>query len=435
MTYKEALDYLFSQLPMFHRIGAPAYKANLDNTIELSRITGFAHNSFKSIHVAGTNGKGSVSHMLASICQEAGLKTGLFTSPHLADFRERMKVNGSMIPQQYVIDFIENYKDDFERIKPSFFEMTFVMAMCWFRDAGVEIAVVETGLGGRLDSTNVITPVLSVITNIGYDHMQFLGYTLEAIASEKAGIIKENTPVVIGESHPLTDNVFIHKATETNSRIIFADQLFQSKTGEMTSLGCRKFEITDTAHHSKISVESPLLGDYQQKNIKTVLAATLLNSGFPFTDGQMDLRTVKKGIKCTVKNTGLLGRWQILQKNPLIICDIGHNTHSLPLIVDQINRTRFRDLHFVLGVVNDKDISGMLQLLPQNAEYYFCKADIPRGLPADELQIKAIEAGLNGNTYSSVAEAFEAAKKKAHTDDLIFIGGSAFTVAEVISRP
>ncbi|HLO90451.1 MAG TPA: folylpolyglutamate synthase/dihydrofolate synthase family protein [Lentimicrobium sp.] len=433
MTYKEALNYLFSQLPMFHRIGAAAYKANLDNTLALSKATGFAHNQFKSIHVAGTNGKGSVSHMLASTCQEAGLKTGLFTSPHLVDFRERMKINGQMIPEAYVVDFIEKYATDLERIKPSFFEMTFVMAMCWFKESKIDIAIIETGLGGRIDSTNVITPVLSIITNIGYDHIQFLGSTLPSIAAEKAGIIKQGVPVVIGESHPETDMVFIQKAESLNAKIIFADQIFSSRPLEINAQNCKKFEITDKASLTKIDIESPLVGDYQQKNIVTVLASTLLTSGFPFTDGQMDVTTVKKGIRNTIKNTGLLGRWQVIGKNPLIICDIGHNTHSVPLIVEQIRRTRYKKLHFVIGVVNDKDITGMLQMLPLNAEYYFCKADIPRGLAVEELQQKATESGLKGKAYNSVAEAFEAAKKNADIKDMIFVGGSAFTVAEVLA--
>lgn len=432
MTYKEALDYLFSQLPMFHRIGAPAYKANLNNTVELSRVTGFAHNEFRSIHIAGTNGKGSVSHMMASIFQEAGLKTGLFTSPHLIDFRERMKINGKMIPENYVISFIESHKEDFTRIKPSFFEMTFVMAMCWFRDSDIDIAVIETGLGGRLDSTNVITPELSVITNIGYDHMQFLGDTLELIATEKAGIIKPGIPVIIGESNTETDKVFIDKAAECTSKLIFADKAFNAVALPLIDPAERVFQVTDIRTGYTLKVISPLTGDYQIKNIITALSSTLLCQPLRFKNTILNESTVLNGIRKTIENTGLEGRWQILQKEPLTICDIGHNTHSLPLIVNQINQITYRQLHFVLGVVNDKDIRGMLSLLPENAIYYFCKADIPRGLDAVELQKHANACGLKGDSYSSVQDAFKAAEKKAEKEDLIFIGGSAFVVAEVL---
>lgn len=431
MNYQQALDYMFSQLPMFHRIGAAAYKENLDNTIALSELTGFPYQQFDTIHIAGTNGKGSVSHMLASVCMEAGLKTGLFTSPHLVDFRERIKINGQMISPDYVAQFINKYSKDFETIKPSFFEMTFILGMCWFKEMNVDIAIVETGLGGRLDSTNVITPVLSVITNIGYDHTQFLGNTLAAIAGEKAGIIKTDVPVVIGESNPETDPVFLKKSNETNSELIFADktiELYKSEnTNDQLSL------ITSDGSN----IVSPLAGDYQIKNVKTVLASAQLLSKFLKHKSRLlkseSLESIiSKGIKNTIINTGLEGRWQILKKKPLTICDIGHNTHGLEWVVKQIESQNYKKLHIVLGVVNDKDVAGMLNLLPKGALYYFCKADIPRGLPSSELKEKALAAGLVGDDYGSVATAWIAADNNAMEDDMVFIGGSAFVVAEVL---
>lgn len=438
MDYQEAMDYLFSQLPMFHRIGAPAYKANLNNTLALAQVTSYPYKNFKTIHIAGTNGKGSVSHMLASAFQEAGFKTGLFTSPHLLDFRERIKVNGEMISVKYLTDFIEKHQKDFEIIQPSFFEMTFILGMCYFRDLKVDMAIIETGLGGRLDSTNVIIPELSVITNIGFDHMQFLGNTLDAIAYEKAGIIKEEVPVVIGESSPETDAVFIEKANESMSKIIFADKVLTSTKSAGISINKYKSVFYDIEvsqlpglqymdkRDTTIHVEGPLVGEYQEKNIKTVIAC------LPFLEN-ITIENLIKGIKNTVQNTGLMGRWQILGERPLIICDIGHNSHGLEWVVQQIKKEKYSHLHFVLGVVNDKDIEGMLALLPKDAEYYFCKADIPRGLDSSILKEKAKESGLTGVDYGTVAEAFKSARAKANKDDLIFIGGSAFTVAEVLT--
>ena len=438
MDYQQALDYLYSQLPMFHRIGAPAYKANLDNTLALAEVTGFPYSNFKSIHVAGTNGKGSVSHMLASIFRESGCRTGLFTSPHLIDFRERIKVNGEMIPIDYVTSFIEKHQNDFERIKPSFFEMTFILGMCWFRDTKVDIAIIETGLGGRLDSTNVINPLLSVITNIGYDHMQFLGNSLEEIAAEKAGIIKPGIPVVIGESSNATDNVFIKKAKDSNCCVLFADKVLKINTLDihysniddhsLYSVDLTRLPLSAETdiNHNEVIIDCPLTGNYQQNNIRTVIGC------LPFLKG-INSGDLTKGIKNTIINTGLMGRWQVLGKNPLIICDIGHNTHGMKWVVNQIHNEKYRFLHFVLGVVNDKDISGMLALLPKDAEYYFCKADIPRGLNSEELTGLGKEAGLNGKDYGSVANAFKNALRNAGEEDMIFIGGSAFTVAEVLA--
>ncbi len=428
MNYEEALDYLYSQLPMFHRIGAAAYKADLNNTIALSKAAGYPYQSFPTVHVAGTNGKGSVSNMLASIYIEAGLKTGLFTSPHLVDFRERIRVNGEMVSEEFITEFLQEFRTDIESIKPSFFEMTFVMAMSWFRKCKIDIAIIETGMGGRLDSTNVIDPLFCVITNIGYDHMQFLGSTLPLIASEKAGIIKPGVPVVIGESNPETDPIFLNKVAQTGSNITFADK-------ELTVV-----KVANSDEYMELSIGksrqkliSPLTGDYQVKNITTVFACTQLREFRQPLSETVDLsELIYNGLKNTLSNTGFQGRWQILSREPLTICDIGHNTHGLKYVTEQLNRMKYNHLHFVLGVVNDKDISGMLSLLPKNAEYYFCKADIPRGLNVDELKDLALRAGLKGSTYPSVAEAYTSAKKNARFNDIVFIGGSAFTVAEVL---
>lgn len=428
MNYSQAIDYMYSQLPMFHRIGAPAYKANLDNTLTLSELTGHPHEHFKSIHIAGTNGKGSVSHMLASIFQTAGYKTGLFTSPHLVDFRERIKVNGVMIDESYVANFISDNQEDFESIKPSFFEMTFALAMCWFRDSNIEVGIIETGMGGRLDSTNIITPVVSVITNIGLDHTQFLGNTLEAIASEKAGIIKNNVPVVVGEEDPETAKVFVTKATNCNSSISFASK-------EITIIkkedGNNFFKVSTTGLYTTELI-SPLTGDYQLKNIATVLTAiNSINKTGAFKN--LTEETIASGIEQTVINTGLEGRWQVIGKDPLIICDIAHNPHGIKLITQQIKRQKFDKLHFVIGTVNDKDVSTMLSMLPHTATYYFCKADIPRGLNANELMEMAKQSGLTGECYESVAMAYHNAVTKANINDMVFVGGSAFVVAEVLA--
>ncbi len=428
MNYKETLDYMFSQLPMFQRIGAAAYKADLTNTLALDDLTGHPHRKFKTIHVAGTNGKGSVSHMLASILQENGFRTGLFTSPHLGDFRERIKINGRPVPEEFVVRFTEQYLPDFNRIKPSFFEMTFAMAMSWFDAGEVDIAVVETGMGGRLDSSNIITPMLSVITNIGYDHTQFLGSTIEAIATEKAGIIKTEVPVVIGETDPGSSEIFRTTAFSRQAPIVFADQEVNViKDARYTPEG----EMQVTAIHGldKYRLVCPLGGNYQVKNLATVIAAAhLLKTTYALFDGL----SIYEGIRKTIKNTGLMGRWQILQKDPLTICDIGHNAEGISEVIKQLNSLEFNRLHIVFGVVNDKDVKGMLALLPMNASYYFCKADIPRGLDASVLKEMAAAFELNGDAYASVKEAKDAALIAASASDLVFIGGSAFVVAEVL---
>lgn len=431
MNYQQTLDYMYTQLPMFQRIGSAAYKDNLDNTIAICSLLGNPENKFRSIHIAGTNGKGSTSHMLASVLQSAGLKVGLYTSPHLKDFRERIKINGELIPQQSVVDFIEKYKIDFEKIKPSFFEMTVGLAFDHFANEKVDIAVIEVGLGGRLDSTNVITPLVSVITNISFDHTALLGNTLEKIAGEKAGIIKEGVPVVIGESQTGSKQVFLEKAKEKNTSVVFADENYKAinishKNKEKASLS---MDIEKNGGIVYEGLESQLLGLYQQKNILTVLSTLeILNKkGFHISEMMM-----REGIKNVVSNTGLLGRWQILSTQPLIIADTGHNEAGIKEVLAQIKNTTYDHLHFVLGMVNDKDISTILNLLPKDASYYFCKASIPRALDENKLALQAREVGLSGQAYKYVATALASAKAKAQKNDLIFIGGSTFTVADAL---
>ena len=431
MTYKETLDYLYVQLPMYQRIGAAAYKADLNNTLTICNLLGNPQHAFRSVHIAGTNGKGSTSHMLASILQEKGLKTGLYTSPHLTDFRERIRINGIKIPEEKVIRFVEKYKPEFEKIQPSFFEMTVGLAFDYFKEEKVDIAIIEVGLGGRLDSTNVITPLLSVITNISFDHKQFLGDTLEKIAKEKAGIIKPGIPVVIGESQEDIQHVFIEKAREEQSEIVFADAEFtagKSSTWEAdTGKMCIDIFRNNTIYLSKI--ESPLGGNYQKKNIVTVCAACeVLASRI----GPVSADDIRIGILKVIRNTCFAGRWQIISRLPLTICDTGHNEAGLKEVVDQISKTPHENLHFVFGLVNDKEIDNILQMLPKDATYYFCKADIPRGLNSNELRIKAHGYGLTGESFDSVKKALKAAQECAGVNDLVFIGGSTFVVAEVI---
>jgi dihydrofolate synthase/folylpolyglutamate synthase len=431
MNYQQTLDYLYTQLPMFQRIGSAAYKANLDNTIAICRLLGNPENKFQSIHIAGTNGKGSTSHFIASILQSAGLKVGLYTSPHLKDFRERIKINGEMIPQQYVVDFVEKHKNNFEKIQPSFFEMTVGLAFDYFAFQQVDLAIIEVGLGGRLDSTNVISPICSVITNISFDHSALLGDTLQKIAVEKAGIIKSETPIIIGETQEKIKNVFLEKAKQKNSPIIFADEKYKTINVRHINNGklFLSMDILKQAETGCFHINSELLGLYQQKNIPTVLCTIdLLNeNGF-----HISAKNIFDGIKNVVTQTGLLGRWQILSQNPLVIADCGHNEAGIKEVINQIENTPHRHLHFVLGMVNDKDISTILNLLPKDASYYYCEANIPRALNADELAKQAKKIGLNGKVYESVKTALTAAKNKAQLNDLIVIGGSTFTVAEVV---
>jgi dihydrofolate synthase/folylpolyglutamate synthase len=431
MTYQQTLDYMYAQLPMFHRVGGQAYKADLKNTIEICELLGNPQHSFKSVHITGTNGKGSVSHMLASVLETAGYRTGLYTSPHLKDFRERIRVNGKMIPKSSVRRFIAKYKSGFEPVQPSFFELTVGMAFDYFRSQQVDIAVIEVGLGGRLDSTNIINPLLSVITNVSFDHMQFLGDTLEKIAEEKAGIIKPSVPVVIGETQDALIPVFQSRAEACNTTLFFSDQHYAVERfdGYKRQPDKRVVDISLDGHEYLSSLISPLAGYYQRKNIVTVLGACrkLNEQGI-----NLPVDAIRKGIRNVIKNTGLQGRWQIIGKNPLTICDTGHNEAGLREVLMQIASTPHKKLHVVFGVVNDKHLPPVFDILPLEATYYFCKPDIPRGLDAKDLQQQAFIAGFHGMAYPSVGAALESARLAAGDGDLVFVGGSTFVVAEVV---
>jgi dihydrofolate synthase/folylpolyglutamate synthase len=406
MNYKETTEWLFNQLPVYQLQGASAYKEDLTNTILLMEHLNHPENKIKCIHVAGTNGKGSTSHLLASVLQEAGYKVGLYTSPHLKDFRERIKVNGLEISEDFVSEFVSINKSFFETNELSFFEMTVGLAFEYFVKEKTDINIIEVGMGGRLDSTNVITPLVSVITNIGLDHTQFLGNTLSSIASEKAGIIKQNIPVVIGEFTTETKEVFLAKATEKNSEIYFASNLI------------------------KKTFPSVLLGDYQLSNKKTVqqtVAVLQSQNQFKISD-----QSIKNGLLNVIKNTGLQGRWQQINENPKVICDTAHNAHGLKIVLHQVQKEKFQVLHIVLGVVNDKNLDEILPLFPIGAKYYFCKPNVLRGLEAETLMQKAKDFQLNGKVYYSVLTAYQDALKNANKNDLIYLGGSTFVVAEIL---
>ena len=411
---------------MFHRIGAAAYKADLNNTIAICNSLNNPQNNFKSIHIAGTNGKGSTSHMLAAVLQTAGYKTGLYTSPHLKDFRERIRINGEMIAEKKVIDFVEKYSKQFEKIKPSFFEWTVGLAFEFFAEEKIDIAVIETGLGGRLDSTNIITPLLSIITNISFDHKDLLGDTLEKIAIEKAGIIKPNIPVVIGEFQSETKNIFLHKAKELTTPIVFADEQFKVSVKNYSGF---KQTLIVTSKNKSENYTLDLSGNYQQKNICTFLAAVaeLRKLNFIITDEH-----IRQALANTKQITGLRGRWEVLNNQPLTIADVGHNEAGIKDVMEQIHSLQKEEVHFVLGMVGDKDRKNILQLLPKNFIYYFCKPNIPRGLDEKVLFEEATTIGLKGKYFRSVQAAFNEAKKNASENDLIFIGGSTFIVAEII---
>ncbi len=403
MTYKETTDFLFAQLPMYQSIGQSAYKADLHNIIALEKVLGNPENKFKSIHVAGTNGKGSVTHMLASVFQEAGYKTGIYCSPHLIDFRERIKINGAMISEEEVTSFVEKFTPLFKNIEPSFFEYTTAMAFHYFAKEKVDIAIVEVGLGGRLDSTNIITPELSVITNIGLDHTNILGDTLEKIAFEKAGIIKSGIPVVIGEKRKETESVFLKIATEKSAPLFFAES---------------------------VEMESDLKGLYQKENISTALASIekLRASGWKISD-----KNISDGLMKVAQNTAFIGRWQQLNNHPVMVCDTGHNKEGIERVVAQLKQEKYKNLHIVWGSVNDKDQSKILPLLPKDASYYLCQPAIGRALPVEELYALAIQFNLNANMYESPAAALKAARANAAADDFIFVGGSTFVVADVLA--
>lgn len=406
MNYNQTLNWMFAQLPMYQQQGASAYKKDLTNTILLADYLKNPELNLKTIHVAGTNGKGSTSHLLASVLQEAGYKVGLYTSPHLKDFRERIKINGEDISEEFVCDFIAENKSFFETNQLSFFEMTVGLAFDYFNKQNIDIAIVEVGMGGRLDSTNIITPLVSVVTNIGLDHVQFLGNTLELIAFEKAGIIKPNVPVVIGEYTNETKAVFSAKANETESQIYFASDLIDE------------------------TYPSALIGDYQKHNKKTVLQTIKVLQDI--SEFKISEENIKNGFLNVVLNTGIQGRWQQIHTEPKIICDTAHNKHGLEVVLHQVQNEKFEELHFVLGVVNDKDLEEILPLFPKNAHYYFSKPNIPRGLDAGILQAKAKEFGLIGKVYASIPEAYHQALKMASKADFIYVGGSTFVVAEIL---
>ena len=429
MTYTQTLDFLFSQLPAYHRIGKAAYRSDLKNIILLDNYFKNPHLKYPTIHVAGTNGKGSVTHMIASVLQEAGYKTGLYTSPHLKDFRERIKVNGEMISENEVVTFVTKHKDIIESLKPSFFEMTVAMAFNYFAECNVDVAVIEVGLGGRLDSTNIIKPVLSVITNIGHDHLDLLGDTLEKIAIEKSGIIKKNIPVIISETQPEINNVFIKKAEENDSEVLFADEVFSCSLEQNDNSGSgRGYLVTELSTNHQLEGKTFLEGDYQSKNLQAVFAAfKSLKNIFTVSE-----ENISEGISNVIINTGLQGRWQILGVSPLTICDTGHNREGLEYVMNQIKMVPRSVLHIVIGFVNDKDLGSVLPLFPTDAIYYFTKASVPRALNEIKLKTEAEKYGLAGESYPDVRTALYWARKQANESDLIFIGGSTFVVAEVL---
>tara|TARA_R110001583_G_scaffold195087_1_gene368998 strand:- start:191 stop:1399 length:1209 start_codon:yes stop_codon:yes gene_type:complete len=402
MTYQETLNWMFSQLPMYQRQGKTAFKKDLTNILAFLKQLKFPEKKFKTVHVGGTNGKGSTSHMIASVLQEAGYKVGLYTSPHLKNFTERIRINGKEVSKDFVVDFIDKNKSFLERQKLSFFEMTVGMAFDYFATEKVDIAIIEVGLGGRLDSTNVIIPEVSVITNIGLDHTQFLGETLQEIAFEKAGIIKNTIPVVIGERQKEVEFIFIEKAKECNSEIFFASDRTQN-------------------------IQTDLLGYYQLKNVKTAALAIRKLTNFNAKENH-----IKKGLLNVVKNTGLKGRWQILQNEPKVICDTAHNKEGLELVMHQLKKERYNKLHIVIGVVSDKKLEDVLGFFPEKASYYFCSPGIPRALNVDDLEREAKKFKLLGEKYNSVNEAYKSAKENATNEDVIYIGGSTFVVAEIL---
>ena len=429
MTYQQTLDFLYSQLPAYHRIGKAAYRNDLKNTVLLDNYFGNPHLNYATIHIAGTNGKGSVSHMIASVLQEAGYKTGLYTSPHLKDFRERIRINGEMIPENDVMNFVTRHKNIIESVKPSFFEMTVAMAFHYFAENKVDVAVIEVGLGGRLDSTNIIIPALSVITNIGHDHMDLLGDTIAKIAVEKAGIIKKEIPVIISETQDETKDIFISRAEENNSPILFADKTYSCNLKSYNSPGeNRNYTITEISSGRQSEGVTVLGGDYQKKNLQAVYTAfSMAGNNFSVTEAN-----IIDGIKKVILNTGLQGRWQVLGHNPLTICDTGHNKEGLEYVLDQLKHTSKTGLHIIIGFVNDKDLGSVLPLFPREANYYFTKAAVPRALSEVILKKAAEEYGLPGECYPDVKTALYSARSRALESDVIFIGGSTFIVAAVV---
>ncbi len=429
INYEQTVSYLYEQLPMFTRIGSAAVKKNLDNTLKFCEALNAPHQRFKSIHIAGTNGKGSVSHMLAAMFQEAGYKTGLYTSPHLIDFRERIRIDGEPVSKEWVVDFVTNNKQLIEDIEPSFFEITVVMAFAAFAEEEVDIAIIETGMGGRLDSTNVVTPLLSVITNIGYDHMDFLGDSLAEIAGEKAGIIKQNVPVVIGEQHPETERVFFEASVQKQSVLYHADAMWDM-VRTSTSLQEQTYKAIHRARREMYTIHTDLLGEYQSHNIKTVLAAreVLVSTGMADLPFEMSIAALSK----VKKLTGLRGRWDVLQTEPLILADVAHNANGLSGVLKQWSEVNAEQKHIVLGSVKDKDVKKALALFPTSNKYYFCNANIPRALPASQLKQMANDLGLEGDMYVTVADAVKAAREALGKNDALLITGSIFVTGEAI---
>ena len=431
MNYKETVQYLFLQLPMFQKVGTSAFHYKLDKTLHIANLLGNPHHRLKFIHIAGTNGKGSVAHFLASILQEAGYKTGLYTSPHLYDFRERIKINGQMIGKEEVTNFVATYKSVLEPVQASFFEYSFGMALNHFASHKVDIVVLETGMGGRLDSTNIVTPLLSIITNIGMDHTAFLGNTLTQIAGEKAGIIKRNVPVIIGETQKETQGVFITAAKKNKSPLVFADQILEARNVKTTFekdrfiLRLDIYEKEESLYH----ISSKLAGDYQKKNIITTLVAArqLASSGF-----RLSGKNITEGIYNVVENTGIKGRWQVLASTPLVITDTAHNKEGLKIVVDQLKKLNYNTLHIIFGTVKDKDTDAVLALLPKDARYYFCKAGVPRAMDEKILSEKAENYNLKGTSFPSVISAYQQTLKSASAHDVIFVGGSTFVAGELL---
>lgn len=425
MNYQETITYLYNSAPLFQQVGKAAYKEGLENTLALDEHFNHPHTKFHTIHVAGTNGKGSCSHTLAAILQAAGYRTGLYTSPHLVDFRERIRVDGRPVEEEYVTDFVEKHRRFFEPLRPSFFELTTAMAFAYFAERKVDVAVVEVGLGGRLDCTNIIRPDLCVITNISFDHVQFLGDTLAKIASEKAGIIKKGVPAVIGETTPETRPVFLEKAEEAGAPVFFAEDerlLYEAGRNDDGTY------LYQTKHYKNLKGE--LGGLCQEKNTNTLLSAirVLVKSGYRIGDAD-----VRKGFSQVCELTGLAGRWQKLYDRPTVVCDTGHNVGGIRYIVEQLGRQKYETLHIVMGMVNDKDISGVLALLPRKARYYFTQASVKRALPAGEVKAMAEDYGLEGEAYPDVKTAYEAALAQAGSEDFVFVGGSSFIVADLLS--
>jgi dihydrofolate synthase/folylpolyglutamate synthase len=435
MTYKETCNYLFNQTPMFERQGISGYKEGLDNTLKLDEHFGHPHQYFKSIHIAGTNGKGSCAHTIAAILQQCGYKVGLYTSPHLVDFSERIRINGHPIPEDYVVNFVEQEKSFFEPLHPSFFEVTTALAFKYFKEMDIDIAVVEVGLGGRLDCTNIITPILSVITNISMDHTQLLGNSLEQIAMEKAGIIKPGVPVVIGETTPETRMVFEAVAQETGSPITFAEDEPEVKSTNLSQY-CIRY---NTKHYGLITGE--LMGLCQEKNTNTILTAVrvLEELGYLFRysdDDQSEHKGVEiaKGFNTVCEITGLKGRWQTISESPKVVCDTGHNVGGWTYLSRQLDTVQCRRRHIIFGLVEDKDMDGILDLLPKDADYYFTKADTKRAVSENVLKIIAEQRGLHGESFPSVAEAWQSARKSCASDDFVFIGGSSYVVADFLKN-